>query len=76
MNDAAEYNWTSLLAVRRLKTLRLRASLEIRDCEQSVDRAHVVIELLQSQVKQNAITLGLGFALGTLLTVGENILNC
>lgn len=70
VNDADEYNWTRLLTVRRLKTFRLRASFEIRDCEQSVDRAHVIIELLQSQVEQNAITLGLGFALGTLLTVG------
>lgn len=51
VNDADEYNWTSLLTVHRLKASRLRASFEIRDCEQSVDRAHVIIELLQSQVK-------------------------
>ena len=74
MNDSHEYNWASLITVRRLKALRLRASFEIRDCEQSLDRAHVIIELLQSEVQQDGIELGLGLALGTLVTLGENIL--
>lgn len=74
MNDSHEYNWASLITVRRLKALRLRASFEIRDCEQSLDRAHVIIELLQSEVRQHGIELGLGLALGTLVTFGENIL--
>lgn len=70
VNDSDEYTWASLITVRRLKALRLRASFEIRDCEQSLDRAHVIIELLQSEVQQHGIELGLGLALGTLVTLG------
>ena len=74
MNDCDEYTWASLITVRRLKALRLRASFEIRDCEQSLDRAHVIIELLHSEVQQHGIKLGLGFVLAALVTFGENIL--
>lgn len=70
VNDSDEYNWASLLTVRRLKALRLKASFEIRDCEQSLDRAHVIIELLHSEVQQHGIELGLGFVLATLVTFG------
>ena len=43
----------------------------IRDCEQSLNRAHEIIEFLDTQVKEKAIKLGLGFALCAFFTVGE-----
>lgn len=74
MTNAPENNRASLFTANDLNALRVRASVEIRDCEQSLDRAHVIIELLQSEVQQHGIELGLGLALGTLVTLGENIL--
>ena len=74
MIDAHKNNGARLFTAKELKALRMRASVEIRDCEQSLDRAHEIIKLLQKEVEQRTIGYGVGFVLNAALTFGENIL--
>ena len=74
MTNAPENNRASLFTANDLNALRVRASVEIRDCEQSLDRAHEIIKLLQKEVQQHTIGYGVGFVLNAVLIIGENIL--
>ena len=74
MTNAPENNRASLFTANDLNALRVRASVEIRDCEQSLDRAHEIIKLIQKEVGQRTIGYGVGFVLNAVLIFGENIL--
>ena len=58
---------------RRLEACRLKASADIRDCEQSLNRAHEIIELLQRKTSEQFVKLGLGLAFFAAVSIGENI---
>ncbi|KAL9974636.1 hypothetical protein ACROYT_G011697 [Oculina patagonica] len=62
-------HWWNPFTVRRLEASRLRASLDIRDCEQSVNSAHEIIELLQRKTTEQAVKLGLGLAFSAAVTL-------
>ena len=73
VTKASENQWSSPLNYRRLKACHLKASVDIRDCEQSVNSAHEIIELLQRKTSEQLVKLGLGLAFFGAVTMGENI---
>ena len=58
---------------RRLEACRLRASADIRDCEQSLNSAHEIIELLQTKTSEQLVELGRDLAFFAAFSIGENI---
>ena len=71
--NACDCQWNNPINFRRLEARRLRASADIIDCEQSLNSAHEIIELLQRKTKEQLAKLGLEFAFFTAVSVGENI---
>ena len=73
MINACDCQWNNPINVRRLEACRLRASADIRHCEQSLNSAHEIIELLQRKTTEQLVKLGLGFAVLAVVSIGENI---
>ena len=73
MINACDCQWSNNINFRRLEACRLRASADIRDCEQRLNSAHEIIELLQRKTSEQLVKLGLGLGLLTAVSIGENI---
>lgn len=71
--NACECQWSNPINFRRLEAYRLKASADIRDCEQRLNSAHEIIELLQRKTSEQLVKLGLGLAFLGAVTMGENI---
>ena len=54
-----------------MEALRLRASVDIRDCEQRLNSAHEIIELLHRKAKEQLVKLGLGLTFFAAASIGK-----
>lgn len=70
--NARDCHWNNPINSRRLEAYRLRASADIRDCEQRLNSAHEIIELLQRKNSEQLVKYGLGLAFLAAVSIGEN----
>lgn len=56
-----------------LRGLPSQGSADIRDCEQSLNSAHEIIELLQRKTSEQLVELGRDLAFFAAFSIGENI---
>lgn len=72
MIKACDCQWSNPIHFRRLEAFRLRASVDIRDCEQRLNSAHEIIELLQRKTSEQLAKIGLGLAVFAAVSIGKN----
>jgi len=68
--NACDCQWRNPMNFRRLEACRLRASADIRDCEQSLNSAHEIIELLQRKTSEQLVELGRDLAFFAAFSIG------
>lgn len=68
--NACDCHWNNPINSRRLEAYRLRASADIRDCEQRLNSAHEIIELLQRKTSEQLVKYGLGLAFLAAVSIG------
>ena len=72
MISACDCQWSNPINFRRLEAVRLRASADIRNCEQRLNSAHEIIESLQRKTSEELVKLGLGMTFFAAISVGKN----
>ena len=72
MINACDCHWSNPINFRRLEAFRLKASFDIRDCEQTLNSAHEIIELLQRKTSEQLVKLGVGLAVFAAVSIGKN----